>query len=173
MQRILILFISITLYTCKPQEKEPVCFDSIEISYDDTWYRKMSVFIDSTKHAKIKIDSNRVSTTYYSGVVIDTSFIKINQLLKRALKTKYNDQVGMPVPDGIGAYIILKSKYGAINSLFFDNNHHNTIDTIIHLLIELKNYQLSNSKDTTFYYESMFRMKPPKPIEEDIPFIKE
>jgi hypothetical protein len=147
---------------------EKTAFTNVDLSWGNGWTKYISVFIDSTKNVKIAIEELNKKTLYYNGQLIDTSFVKINHLISTALTQKFEDNIGIPVPDGGGAHININE---TIHSNVYEGALPNKLDTIISLLIDLNNYTLKQSSDTSFLYQSLNKIKPPRPIMENAVFV--
>lgn len=172
MKTLIIVFsLSIILFSCRQQSVEKPVFTKIDLSWGNGWTKIISVSIDSTKNVKIAMEELNKRTTYFSGQLIDSSFIKINKLVDSSLTQDFKNKIGYPIPDGGISYLIIKTKNKNIESMIFETGIEKKLDTLISTLIELKNYNLSKTTDSTFYFESLIKIHPPKPIMDTVTFI--
>ncbi len=151
---IFILLTIILLSSCKKDTREAAVFDFVDISFSDSWTIKISVNVDSSKVAHILVDKRDSAKTYYVGKISDSTFYKINSLIKSALTVKYDSEIGQPVPDGSLSGIIISTNTKQIKTLLFDHDVQNKLDTIISELSILKNYTLSKTTDSSFNFLS-------------------
>ncbi len=160
--RAVIVIVSLVFLSCRDSTIEQAAFSTIDLSCGNGWTRMFSVYLDSTKTAKITIDDLNKRKSYYSGELKDSVFEFINPIIKRALMKKYEHEIGQAIPDGGASYLILKSKSNNIESLVFYSGKESLIDTIIRVLSDKNNYNLVNSSDSTFIFKSLEKVKPPK-----------
>jgi hypothetical protein len=156
------------MFSCRQQAVERPTFTNIDLSWGDTWNKLVSVVVDSSKNVKMKIEERNGGTHYYVGQLQDSIFQKVNHLIGSALKQQYEDEIGIPVPDGSAYYIMVDNK---IHSIVFESAKPSTLDTIVPLLIEFNNYKLKSSLDTTFIFQSLIKIHPPRPIMETGTFV--
>ena len=169
--RAVIVIVSLVFLSCRHSTIEDSAFTTIDLSSGNGWTRMFSVYLDSTKAAKINIDNLNIGKSYYIGELKDSAFELINPIIKRALMKKYEHEIGHAVPDGGASYLILKSKSNNIESLVFYSGKESLIATIICVLSDKNNYNLVNSRDSTFIFKSLEKIKPPEALRESVQFI--
>jgi len=157
---IIILSLSTIMFSCRQQAVERPVFTKVDLSWGNGWTKYISVFIDSTKNVKIAIDELNKNPLYFNGQLSDTAFAKINHLINQALTQKFEKEIGTPIPDGSISYVIIESKTNNIESIIFESGIANKLDTIVNTIIELNNYKLTKSLDSTFVFKSYNAIRP-------------
>jgi hypothetical protein len=158
---IIILSLSTIIFSCRQQESEKPVFTKIDLSWGNGWTKIISVYIDSTKSVKISVDELNQRKLYYEGQLKDSVFSKLNTLIQTVLKQKTESEIGEPIVDGGGSYIIINSKSDNVNCAVYRHEPVITLDTIINSLINLNNYTLHKAADTSFVFKSLIKIKPP------------
>lgn len=172
MKTLIIIFsLSTIMFSCRQQRVEKTVFTKIDLSWGNGWTKYISVFIDSAKKVKVAIDELNKNPLYFNGQLTDTAFTKINHLINQALTLKFEKEIGNPIPDGSISYVIIESKLNNIESKIFESGIATKLDTIVNTIIQLNNYKLIKSLDSTFVFKSYNAIKPPPPIMETIQFI--
>jgi hypothetical protein len=151
---IIIFLTTIVLFSCKKDINEAAVFNFVDISFSDTWTVKISVHVDSSKVAHILVEKRNSGKTYYIGKIKDSTFYKVNSLIKFALLNKFDNEIGQSPPDGSLSGIIISSKTKQIRSMLFDHDKPNTLDSIITELSVLNNYTINKTTDTSFNFLS-------------------
>lgn len=149
------------MYSCTQQTVEKPVFTSIDLSWGNGWTKIISVYIDSSKAARITVDELGKKRTFFKGQLTDTAFICINHLLKRAMVSEIAKEIGSPIPDGGCSCIIVDSKIKNFATILFQSGIATELDSIVNTLVQLDNYRLNKSADSTFIFKSYIAIKPP------------
>jgi hypothetical protein len=145
------------MFSCRQQVVERPVFKKIDLSWGNGWTKYICVNIDSLKTARILVDELNKKPIYLVGKLNDTIFSKLNYLVGSALNQKYPDMIGESLVDGGASHIIIDNN---IHSTINASAEQNKLDTIVSLLIDLNNYTLKPSVDSTFVYKSLSKIKP-------------
>ncbi|MFO0358578.1 MAG: hypothetical protein ACK50A_16610 [Sphingobacteriaceae bacterium] len=173
MKKVIIISILILLISCgQKHTRQSPSFNFIDISFSDGWTDVISVNIDSSKVIKVRVDKHNGHDIYYKDTLPDTSFNKINNLVKSALKTKHDSVINDPVCDGGGFYLLIAAKQSTINTLVFTSGQtYAPLDSLVSQLFTISKNIKKITADTNFTFISYQRLAPPPPMKEMTKFV--
>lgn len=160
-----LILTTVVLTSCKSDAVKPISFHDIDLTYSDGWTKLVSIYLDSTKTLKIRIDEHLKGIHYYGVILPDSSFNKISLFAERALKIDHDSFINERVPDGGGYSLMLTSKNKKINStVYCAGTCYKPLDTLVFELLKLSQNIKQISTDTLFGYKSYNRFGPPPPL---------
>jgi hypothetical protein len=160
------------LSNCYDKEKPyKALFGSIELSYHNGGRRITSVYMDSSKKVYIAVHEFNKSEKYYEGTMRDSSFIWLNSRVNWFFTNKHPSVVGKPIPDCSIACLLIRSAHAEKQIMMYNNPELGKLDSIIHRLIDLNEYDLKASNDSLFKFISLEKIRLPPVIMETHVFI--
>jgi hypothetical protein len=160
------------LLSCEQEKVRKISFESIDLTFSNGWTKMTSVYIDSNKIIKVRIDEHLSKLKNYRDTLPDSVFCKISEMTKKILMKKHDSIIGSPAPDAGGYSFLLNSKMGNINTMVFNyHGYYKLLDTIVFYILDFAKKVKINSTDIHFNYKSLKKFAPPPMESSNVIFV--
>lgn len=164
--RICYFLIPVALLTCcRPENKTPLQFQYLDLSFNKGPDGITSVYLDSTKVLKIGLISVDLRTTYFCDTLHDTTLRHINKLVGDLLSYKLDTVAGMPGCFSFPFYFDIKGKKKHLQTLLYvDQSRSVTPFTplVTYIYSLTANHKISPVK-SGFEFKSLKKVQGPPP----------